>query len=101
MNKLMREIRRSGIAAVLSALMLVSPVAAEAHDDQAAHDTGQAASHAEPAAESGGGSGPFVIGGVAVGLLAVTGGLIYIRENQRRGPAQGAAPAEPRARRSW
>jgi hypothetical protein len=46
----------------------------------------------EPQAQdSGGGTSPVVGVGVAVGLLGVAGGLIYLREKQRRAPA--ASPA--------
>jgi len=78
--------------AIASALLLASAMPVVAHPG--GHGTDQSALPAPPpepqAKDSGGGTSPLIGGGVAVGLLGLAGGLIYLREMQRRGPAVSA-----------
>ena len=82
--------RKMAVAATSLALVIAGPAAAHPGD----HGEGQTAvppAPAEPAAGDKGGTSPFVIGGVTLGLVGLAGGLVYVRERQRRAPGRAAA----------
>jgi len=130
MNENVANPTRSGVPrraaaglAIASVLLLVPAAPVVAHPG--GHGTDQSALPAPPpepqAKDSGGGTSPLVGGGVAVGLLGLAGGLISLREKQRRaravatgsqpeakatgtpspGAARPTAAAKRRARSSW
>ena len=65
---------------------------------QLAHDFGQP--HQEPLPKSdGGGASPLLVGGGIAATLAVTGGLIWVRERTRRLDASAALEGDAHADR--
>ena len=94
MNRRAKQRRqRSAVGLVTLALALAPAAPAGAHEEPGA---GQSALPPADSHEHDGGTSPFAVGGVAVGLLGLAGGLIYVREKQR-GPGRGEAPSQAQA----
>lgn len=87
--------------AIMATLLFALAVPAAAHPQ--GHGTGQTAlppsTPNEPTGDGDGGTSPVVVGGVAIGLIALAGGLIYARERERRSGTATAAAAKPKSTR--
>ena len=93
MNRRARERRQRAATGLVALTLALAPAApAAAHEEPGA---GQSALPPADSHEHEGGTSPLVVGGVAVGLLGLAGGLIYVREKQRR-PGRGA-PSQAQA----
>ena len=57
---------------------------------QLAHEIGAPHQEPAPSSEGGGGASPLLVGGGVAATLAVTGGLIWVRERTRRADASAA-----------
>jgi hypothetical protein len=107
------EFRKAGPARALAVLVIVAamagalPAAAVAHGNHPSTETELPAPSTDSSSgESAGGASPVLVGVLIAGLLGVTGGLIYVRERQRRGPSEPVTAETPktpksRARGSW